>query len=84
MNLGSINEQLQAMEEKTAALTDKTVSEFATHMLTLMFRGICFNPLITVVAFWRHTVLLPLSPFGITTATQTKRLIPWLPSFVAL
>lgn len=40
------------------------------------------NPLITVVAFWRHTALLPLSPFGVTTATQTKRLIPWLPSFV--
>ena len=36
MNLGSINEQLQALEENTAELTDKTVSEFATHMLTLM------------------------------------------------
>ena len=43
VNLGSINEQLQALEEKTAALTDKTVSEFANHMLTLMVRGIFFK-----------------------------------------
>ena len=40
VDLGSINDQLHALEEKTAALTEKPVTEFETHMLTLMVWGI--------------------------------------------
>ena len=43
VNLGSINDQLQALEEKTTSLTDKPATELATHMLTLMVRGIFFK-----------------------------------------
>lgn len=43
VNLGNINDQLQELESQASALTDKPTTDLATHMLTIMVRGIFFK-----------------------------------------